>query len=118
MAVDEVLAESAAELGQCSLRFYEWSRPTLSLGYFQPYSAREQHRASAELPVVRRASGGGAIVHDRELTYSLAVAVAHPLAADSMSLYHAVHQSLIEALRTWRIAAEQVTPPHVAPPQT
>ena len=40
MAVDEVLLESAAEQGICSLRFYGWSQPTLSLGYFQSYGDR------------------------------------------------------------------------------
>src|SRR5688500_9559950 len=72
MAVDEALLESAATGSVATLRFYEWHEPTLSLGYFQPAADREQHAASRACPLVRRASGGGAIVHDRELTYSLA----------------------------------------------
>ena len=56
-----------------TLRFYEWKPATLSLGYFQAAADREQHAASRDCPLVRRASGGGAILHDRELTYSIAL---------------------------------------------
>src|SRR5882724_9809402 len=73
MAVDEALLESAAVDGIATLRLYQWSEPTLSLGYFQPAADRQTHPASRECPLVRRASGGGAILHDRELTYSLAI---------------------------------------------
>src|SRR5688500_20216584 len=80
MAVDEALLESAALENRCTLRFYRWSEPTLSLGYFQRYEDRRQHAASLSCACVRRASGGGAILHDHELTYSLAVPPTHPLA--------------------------------------
>ena len=63
MAVDEALLESVADGGPATLRFYQWSEPTLSLGYFQPYADREQHEASRELTVVRRSTGGGALIH-------------------------------------------------------
>ncbi|MEM6330787.1 MAG: lipoate--protein ligase family protein, partial [Planctomycetota bacterium] len=73
MAVDEALLDAAAAGAGATLRLYRWSSPTLSLGYFQPLAARAAHPASAGCPCVRRHSGGGAIVHDHELTYSLAV---------------------------------------------
>jgi lipoate-protein ligase A len=98
MAVDETLLEAAAAEGQCSLRFYRWEEPTLSLGYFQTCADRWRHPASADCPMVRRQSGGGAILHDMELTYSLAVPERHPLAANRLQTYRVVHQSLIEAL--------------------
>ncbi len=98
MAVDEWLLRSAAEDGILSLRFYEWAEPTLSLGYFQRHTDRAQHAASADCPLVRRASGGGALVHDRELTYSLAVPAAHRLARQAEELYFAVHESLVALL--------------------
>ena len=79
MAVDETLLESAAETSATTLRFYRWDRPTLSLGYFQQTADRTQHPESADCPLVRRSSGGGAIVHDHELTYSLAAAKPHTL---------------------------------------
>jgi lipoate-protein ligase A len=105
MAVDETLLEAAAAEGQCSLRFYQWEEPTLSLGYFQARADRRHHPASTQCPLVRRQSGGGAILHDSELTYSLAVPERHPLAANRLQTYRVVHQSLVEALRQWGIEA-------------
>jgi lipoate-protein ligase A len=98
MAVDETLLALAARDGGPILRFYGWSEPTLSLGYFQPYGDRQGHPPSRACPVVRRPSGGGAIVHDRELTYSFAVPVAHPLARPPDALYRLFHETLAEAL--------------------
>jgi lipoate-protein ligase A len=71
MAADEALLETAAERGLASLRFYTWSEPTLSLGYFQHASAVQT--LPGNLPWVRRSTGGAAIVHHRELTYCLAL---------------------------------------------
>ncbi len=89
---------AAAASGLASLRFYQWSGATLSLGYFQSYDDRRQHAASQDCAVVRRQTGGGAILHDRELTYSLILPAAHPLARQSQQLYMAVHDAFIAAL--------------------
>jgi lipoate-protein ligase A len=99
MAVDEVLLQAAATENRMSLRFYAWSEPTLSLGYFQRYQTRSHHPASLTCACVRRATGGGAILHDREITYSVAVPPSHPLARSAQSLYAATHGSLVECLR-------------------
>lgn len=109
MAVDEALLEAAATKGQPTLRFYQWQEPTLSLGYFQEYEDRRLHEASAGCPTVRRSSGGGAILHDRELTYSLAVPEGHPLVADRLRTYRVIHESLIETLSDWGIEATLYT---------
>src|SRR4051812_24837067 len=71
MAADEAMLESAAGRGLASLRFYTWTGPTVSLGYFQPSAGRETKLAA--LPWVRRSTGGAAILHHRELTYSFAL---------------------------------------------
>jgi lipoate-protein ligase A len=105
MAVDEVLLESAAENGRCSLRFYRWSEPTLSLGYFQRAAQRAAHAASRDCPMVRRQTGGGAILHDQELTYSLAMPVAHPLAEDPVRLYSTAHEALVSVLARFGVQA-------------
>lgn len=100
MAVDEALWRSA-EAGVATLRFYGWSEPTLSLGYFQSLAERALLPEAAACPVVRRASGGGALVHDRELTYSLALSAAQLAQSpirDATALYSAVHQALIATL--------------------
>jgi lipoate-protein ligase A len=109
MAVDETLLESAAQ-GIATLRFYAWSEPTLSLGYFQHARERDAHAASRDCPLVRRASGGGAILHDRELTYSLAVPTGNRLGGQSESLYRAAHQTLIQALGELGVTAHLHAP--------
>ena len=102
MAVDDALLESAGE-GVTSLRLYEWSEPTLSLGYFQAAAERDGHAASRGCPLVRRASGGGAIIHDRELTYCLAVPIAERFAVQANLLYDAVHSALTESLAAFGV---------------
>lgn len=116
MAVDEALLDEAATAGIPSLRFYEWQEPTLSLGYFQHYADRQRHPASLSATVVRRQSGGGAILHDRELTYSISLPQAHPFAKNAQLLYDSVHQTLATELRKHisnfhqvRLVAENVT---------
>lgn len=106
MAVDETLLTAASESGLPTLRFYQWARPTLSLGYFQNYAERDTHTASQDLDIVRRLSGGGAIVHDHELTYSLFLPAAHRLAQDTQALYDAVHEAIIETLNEFLKASE------------
>jgi len=98
MAVDEAMLVAAVERDFCAARVYRWDQATLSLGYFQ-----ENHRATGEqgespLPVVRRMSGGGAIIHHHELTYSCAVPASHPLARAPADLYARVHAAFIALL--------------------
>ncbi len=102
MAVDEALLDAATVEGIPTLRFYSWCEPTLSLGYFQAHADRKLHTASLACPLVRRASGGGAILHDGELTYSIVLPQSHPAAARPDRLYQAFHQTLIGTLfRLW-----------------
>jgi lipoate-protein ligase A len=100
MSVDEALLQTASDRGQATLRFYQWSVPTLSLGYFQQHDLRREHVASANCPVVRRSSGGGAIVHDREITYSLVIPLRDRWSVKAAELYTTVHESLTDLLRT------------------
>ncbi len=98
MAVDEAILTFAAESELPTLRLYQWERPTLSLGYFQKYDDRKLHLASRDADIVRRLSGGGAIVHDRELTYSLVLPGTHPLARDTQQLVDTVHSAIAQTL--------------------
>jgi len=109
MARDEALLDAAAA-GECAttLRCYRWSEPTVSLGYFQPYAEFESCSAAREYPVVRRTTGGGAILHDRELTYCLAVLSRHPLLSDgATSLYCRMHDAIIAVVRELGVQAER-----------
>src|SRR6185436_21089599 len=104
MAVDEALLLSAPRFGP-TLRFYQWEEPTLSLGYFQSAAERSQHEASAACPIVRRSTGGGAILHHHELTYSLVTPVSQQDKTASQPLYYAFHETLVEALAELNIEA-------------
>lgn len=103
MALDEALLVSATD--RATLRFYTWEAPTLSLGYFQSHAERATHRASHSCAMVRRATGGGAIVHDRELTYSFVAPIGDRLSADVGALYDEFHETLVETLADWKVPA-------------
>jgi lipoate-protein ligase A len=105
MSLDEALLHGVASSeSPDTLRFYQWSEPTLSLGYFQGEAERKTHSASESCAVVRRSSGGGAILHHHELTYSLCLRTTGRFAASE--LYTAMHQSLITVLGKWGMEAE------------
>lgn len=108
MARDELLLQRIGR-GESppTLRLYGWSTPTVSLGYFQRYRHFEELPPPAgALPVVRRLTGGGAILHDLELTYSLTLPVSHALTSPPIArLYTAVHDAVVEAVAGWKIDA-------------
>ncbi len=99
MAVDEMMLELGAAGGEPILRFYSWSHPTLSLGYFQALEERQSHRSSLACPVVRRSTGGGAILHDHEITYSIALPVSDRWSAPAAAIYDIFHRGLVKVLR-------------------
>jgi lipoate-protein ligase A len=98
MAADEAMLEAAALGGPAILRFYSWAVPTLSLGYFQRIDRMRADPRWRGVPLVRRPTGGGAIWHDRELTYAIAVPPGFPLGRPSTALYRAVHEAIASEL--------------------
>ena len=70
MASDEALLQAASALGRPVLRFYGWTEPAASFGYFQKHAEVEQ--MTLLRPLVRRPTGGGLVPHDADWTYSLA----------------------------------------------
>ena len=94
MAVDEALLLTE---GPPTLRFYTWRPPALSLGYFQRVdSVPGMERASV---AVRRLTGGGAIHHENELTFSIACSLEHPLyRGEVKSSYERIHGLLAAVL--------------------
>lgn len=105
MAVDQALLETADTTGLVTLRFYQWSQPTLSLGYFQSHRDRSLHPESLDCQMVRRKTGGGAILHDNELTYSLCVPSANRWSQKNSDLYEMVHEEIIAILDQDQIVA-------------
>ena len=98
MAVDEVLLEAAAAGPSCTLRIYEWDQATVSLGYFQSADDPSLESRFPQLPKVKRLSGGGAILHHHEVTYSIALPDGHPLAVSPGVLYEEVHRRVMAML--------------------
>jgi len=115
MAVDEALLMSASQREGATLRFYTWQSATISLGYFQEHEQRATHAESADCDLVRRATGGGAIVHHHELTYSFVVPLADRLSADAEALYYSFHETLIDTLQSFGVAARLCETPVVLP---
>ncbi len=88
------------------LRFYAWKEPTLSIGYFQKLEAIVATPRWQSLPVVRRLSGGGAILHDCEWTYSLTVPHWPQLVERPHELYARIHQPIVDVLNSIGIPAQ------------
>jgi lipoate-protein ligase A len=98
MATDEALLRSADP--RATLRLYAWDPPALSLGHFQPLEGFDlQAAAAAGAVLVRRPTGGGAIHHDRELTFAIAARPGEDgYPADIVEAYTRVHAALRAAL--------------------
>ncbi|MGA3283619.1 MAG: hypothetical protein ABSD57_04075 [Verrucomicrobiota bacterium] len=75
MALDEALLEAMSRLGRPVLRFYGWTEPAATFGYFQKYADVE--RVTSLRPLIRRPTGGGIVPHDADWTYSLAFPPGH-----------------------------------------
>lgn len=105
MAVDEALLEAAPALGQPVLRFYGWTEPAATFGYFQKIS--EIERVTKLRPLVRRPTGGGLVPHDADWTYSLAFPPTHAWhALRAAESYERVHQWLRAAFARLDVATE------------
>ncbi|MFT7616707.1 MAG: lipoate-protein ligase A [Planctomycetota bacterium] len=105
MAVDEALLNSDAPL---TLRFYCWSPHGLSLGYFQDDLDDEalKHWNDLNVQVVRRLTGGGAILHGEEITYSLTGPDGQfPFDGHVDQSYKLVHDTLIKSLQEMGVPA-------------
>ena len=108
MAVDEALASSAGEgLSPPTLRLYGFAPPTLSLGRFQ--RARELvdtgRLAEAGVNLVRRPTGGQAVLHDRELTYAVALGRGHLEPFSKREIYQFIAGLLLAGLEALGIRA-------------
>lgn len=109
MARDQALLERAIAGEGPFLRVYSWARPTLSLGYFQKEEEVAEAGAAQRLgvDVVRRFTGGGAILHHHEVTYSLAVPATHAWAQLGVNdSYLEMTRPLLQLLRGRLVAAK------------
>jgi lipoate-protein ligase A len=105
MALDEALLEAMPRLGQPVLRFYGWSEPAATFGYFQKIAEVEQ--ATGLGPLIRRPTGGGLVPHDADWTYSLAFPAGHDWhSLRATESYHRVHDWVRAAFARLGVAVE------------
>ena len=106
MAVDEALLASVRSGAPPVLRFYRWEPACLSLGRNQPARGRYDLGAirARGLDVVRRPTGGRAVLHDRELTYS--VVVRDGVLGSPRAAYAQINRALAAGLRRVGVPAE------------
>lgn len=114
MAIDEALLEwHSEEKIPPTIRFYGWKNPTLTVGHFQnvektiDFEGIKKHRCE----FVRRLTGGSAVLHDDELTYSIVVRESHPKIPQSVNkAYYVLAQGLLEGYRLLGIDADFAIP--------
>lgn len=105
MALDEALLEAMPRLQKPVLRFYGWTEPAASFGYFQKHADVE--RATMLRPLIRRPTGGGVVPHDNDWTYSLAFPPAHKWhSLKAEESYRRVHQWIQAAFERLDVVTE------------
>lgn len=108
MAADLALLEHARATGESTLRVYAWSAPTLSFGRHERTRGRFDAASlrAQGVDAVRRPTGGRALLHHREVTYSVTAPVDGVSLAES---YRAINGLLTDALRALGVAVEAAT---------
>jgi lipoate-protein ligase A len=105
MALDEALLESMSRLGRPVLRFYGWTEPAATFGYFQKYADVEH--ATLLRPLIRRPTGGGIVPHDADWTYSLVFPPGHEWHLfKAEESYHRVHEWIQKAFAKLGVTTE------------
>ena len=109
MAVDEAILEHVYRKESLpTLRLYAWDPPCLSLGHAQPFADVDTNRLKQRgWEVVRRATGGRAILHTDELTYSVIAPANEPRVEGSvLESYNRLAQALLLAVQSLEIPVE------------
>ncbi|MCX7895896.1 MAG: lipoate--protein ligase family protein [Thermoanaerobaculum sp.] len=109
MAVDEAMARAvASDESPPTVRFFRWHPPCLSLGCNQPYGVVDEGFCRRHgVDITRRPTGGRAVLHHHELTYSVVAPLGlAPLPRDLQGCYRLICQCLIVGLRRLGVAAE------------
>ena len=105
----KILASAEKEESPPTLRFYRWNPPAVSLGSGQKPEEEVNLDFCREnkIDVVRRPSGGGAILHEDEITYSFTSRILdHPAFKDLLSSYYIIVEGLMEGLKKIGVNAE------------
>ncbi len=115
MATDLALLDRAGEVGVAMLRTYSWTRPSVSFGRNEPVRDAWDVDAmrAAGYDVVRRPTGGRALLHGPEVTYSVVMPLSRTVSW--RDAYDAVNARLADALRRLQVPVEPIAPT-AAPP--
>ncbi len=99
MVYDEQLAQSlVSSEGRCTVRFYGWQPPAISLGWHQDAGEIDVEKcADAGIDVVRRPTGGRAILHSDEVTYSVVMTASQK---SVLTVYQQISEALVTGLRS------------------
>ena len=105
MALDEALLLAMPRLRKPVLRFYGWTEPAASFGYFQKYS--EVAETTLLRPLVRRPTGGGIVPHDADWTYSVAFPPGHDwYLLKAVESYRRIHEWIQGAFQRLNVITE------------
>ncbi len=109
MAVDQALADSAAGAGgRAAIRLYGFRSPTLSIGRFQSVEDVRLDRLQVDgIPLIRRPTGGRAVLHAAEVTYAVALGRAHLNPFTKRAVYRFVGDLLLAALTDLGVACRR-----------
>jgi lipoate-protein ligase A len=118
MALDEALMRRAARTGDSVFRVYSWSSPTLSLGRNQRARGCYDVAAASELGVsfVRRPTGGRALLHHREVTYSATLPLNGASPSQARAAYDFINSVLLDGLSRLGVAAVRASETASLPP--
>ena len=109
MAIDEVISQkSVLRDKKPVLRVYGWKPFAISLGYNQNENEIDIEKCKKDnIDIVRRPTGGRAVFHAEEVTYSFSIPRSLPIfKKDTLSIYNLISQGLVEGLKSIGIAAE------------
>lgn len=107
MAVDEYLLQSLEKDSQTYLRFYQWEKPTVSLGYSQNIEkvANVKYCRRNGIDIVRRITGGKLVLHHQEITYSVCSSDNKTFPPTLSESYRFISEALIHGLKKMGIDA-------------
>jgi lipoate-protein ligase A len=113
MAIDEYLFRSLGKTPQTYVRFYQWEKPTVSLGYSQAVerAVNLDFCRRNRIDVVRRITGGKLVLHWREITYSISSSDRQAFSSTLAECYRLISNALIHGLKKMGLKARLAGPP-------
>jgi len=109
MAIDEAIAQTVSKTGKPTIRFYSWKPAAVSIGYFQgmKQEVNLEECRNQKIDAVRRLTGGGAVFHEEELTYSFSCPIESRIVSDNiLESYKKICGALVNGFSEMGLKAE------------